>query len=375
MAMHRRDQQQRPADGFAGAGRRRCGCLRSRFRVRTRTRIRWAWAGPFGTDVGCRGVGDAVPTRLPGSPGTNPTRRGRPVGLPLVDDQRQSRPTNGLPRYLGRPPRPAIARMIGYRTAMPGVHRGLPGPWLTLVFPLSGELPIDVPEGGSLRSGSYAIPVGGLHTRPVYLPPPPGTGAVPCRDPNGACSSTCIRSPRATCSGCRPANSAGGCSNSAISSVPMPARLTDDLGGGVDGRRAAAVVAEWIERAAGRRRRRPARAGARHAWRLIVGSAGRCRIGDVAAEVGWSRRHLTARLRSRDRPRSKGPRQGRPVPTRPDPDRPRRATAGRHRRRAAATPTSRTCRPSGGELAGCTIGQWMAQDSGLPLAVAERTDE
>ena len=34
------------------------------------------------------------------------------------------------------------------------------------------------------------------------------------------------------------------------------------------------------------------------AWRLIVGSGGRVRIGDVAAEVGWSRRHLTTRMRA-----------------------------------------------------------------------------
>ena len=36
----------------------------------------------------------------------------------------------------------------------------------------------------------------------------------------------------------------------------------------------------------------------RRAWQLIVGSGGRRRIGQVAADVGWSRRHLTARLRS-----------------------------------------------------------------------------
>src|SRR6476659_5054701 len=66
----------------------------------------------------------------------------------------------------------AVVRMFGYRSSMPGVHRGLPSPALTLVFPLSGALPIDVPVGARLQSARFAIPVGGLHTTPVYLPPP-----------------------------------------------------------------------------------------------------------------------------------------------------------------------------------------------------------
>src|SRR6478752_597410 len=74
----------------------------------------------------------------------------------------------------------AVPAMFGYRTPpMPGVHRGLPSPFLTLVFSLSGAIPIDVPTGDGVRSGTYSIPVGGLHTQPVLLPQPfsAGTGS------------------------------------------------------------------------------------------------------------------------------------------------------------------------------------------------------
>ncbi len=40
--------------------------------------------------------------------------------------------------------RAAVPAMFGYRMPpMPGVHRGLPSPYLTLVFSLSGAIPIE----------------------------------------------------------------------------------------------------------------------------------------------------------------------------------------------------------------------------------------
>jgi transcriptional regulator GlxA family with amidase domain len=35
----------------------------------------------------------------------------------------------------------------------------------------------------------------------------------------------------------------------------------------------------------------------REAWRVLHGRGGRCRVEDVAAHVGWSRRHLSERFR------------------------------------------------------------------------------
>ena len=54
------------------------------------------------------------------------------------------RSDHGSLAVLPRSPRlaPAVPRMIGYRTPpmAGGVHRGLPSPYLTLVFSLSGPL-------------------------------------------------------------------------------------------------------------------------------------------------------------------------------------------------------------------------------------------
>jgi len=73
------------------------------------------------------------------------------------------RSDHGSLAVLPRSPRlaPAVPRMIGYRTPpMAGVHRGLPSPYLTLVFSLSGPLPIEIPFGVPRRTGEFAVPVG-----------------------------------------------------------------------------------------------------------------------------------------------------------------------------------------------------------------------
>lgn len=261
----------------------------------------------------------------------------------------------------------AVPRMIGYRTAMPGVHRGLPSPWLTLVFPLSGELPIDVADAGILRSGRYVIPVGGLHTRPVYLPPPrDGGGAIAAQrgvqlDVHPLAARALFGVPAGELTG-RVLELGDLLGRDAV-------RLTDDLGGGVDAGRATAVVARWLDqRLTGGGHGRPAGAvtvqqapGVRRAWRLIVGSGGRCRIGDVAREVGWSRRHLTVRLRTETGLGAK--------------DLARVARFQRARSLvSSSTHSLADIAASCGyadqshlstewrEFAGCTIGQWMAEE-------------
>ena len=70
-----------------------------------------------------------------------------------------------------------VDSIVGYRMPpMPGVHRGMPSPYLTLVFSLAGALPIDIPLGGGSAgsrawSGEFLIPLGGLHSRAVLLSP------------------------------------------------------------------------------------------------------------------------------------------------------------------------------------------------------------
>lgn len=191
--------------------------------------------------------------------------------------------------------RGAVQDMVGYRMApMPGEHRGFPSPWLTLVFSLSGALPIEIPTGSRARSAAFHVPVGGLHTRAVVMPrrlPHAPTAAQ--RGIQLAVHPLAAR---------------------AIFGVPAAAlaaevleigelsvggsELADRLARCRSGAAATAVVDHWLAARIAAADVGPPTAELARAWRLIVGRHGRVRVGDVAQDVGWSRRHLTMQLRA-----------------------------------------------------------------------------
>jgi len=268
----------------------------------------------------------------------------------------------------------AVPAIFGYRTPpMPGVHRGLPSPFLTLVFTLSGAIPIDVPTGDGVRSGTYSIPVGGLHTRPVLLPQPVSTG-------------TGSRSTQGTVAQCGLQLAVHPFAARALFGMPA-SELTrqvfelDDVIGGQGGAlrerlteptdplTAAGLVSGWItRRLAGDPAGHPA-AEVQHAWQVIVGSGGRRRIADVARDVGWSRRHLTARMRAEIGLGAK------------DLARVTRFQLARSMLVAARTPLAHIAADCGyadqshltaewREFAGCTPGQWITEE--LPALAGHR---
>jgi AraC-like DNA-binding protein len=199
----------------------------------------------------------------------------------------------------------AVPAMFGFRMPpMPGVHRGLPSPYLTLVFSLSGALPIHVPDAQGVRSGSFRIPVGGLHTRPVLLPQPLSSTVGDDR-PSGSGTGwqrgiqLAVHPLASRALFGMPASELTG---EVLELDEIVGRqggvLREQLTGPVDPLAAAGLVFHWIEkRLTGASVGHPS-AELRHAWQLIVSSGGRCRIGDVARDVGWSRRHLTASLKA-----------------------------------------------------------------------------
>ena len=67
--------------------------------------------------------------------------------------------------------RPFIARYIGYRQAgvAPATHRGLPSPYLTVIFTLDDPLTLAGHPDPRQPPGSYATLVGGLHTAPALI--------------------------------------------------------------------------------------------------------------------------------------------------------------------------------------------------------------
>jgi len=195
----------------------------------------------------------------------------------------------------------AVPAMFGYRMRpMPGVHRGLPSPYLTLVFSLSGALPIEVPAGTGVRSGSFGIPVGGLHTRPVLLPQTTSGDGGRC-EPEAGWQRGIQLAVHPLASRALFGMPAGELTGEVLELDEVIGRrggaLREQLTGPIDPVTAVRLVSGWLESRLSAAAGHPA-AELRHAWQLIVASGGRCRIGDVAREVGWSRRHLTASLKT-----------------------------------------------------------------------------
>jgi AraC-like DNA-binding protein len=169
-----------------------------------------------------------------------------------------------------------------------------------LVFSLSGALQIDVPAGDGVRSGTYGIPVGGLHTRPVMLPQSTiSDGGPPAASAGQRGIQLAVHPFAARALFGMPA---GELTGQVLELDDVIGRqggaLQERLTGSVDPGSAVVLVSQWIERRlAAASPGRPA-AELQHAWRLIVSSGGRRLIGDVAREVGWSRRYLTARMQA-----------------------------------------------------------------------------
>ncbi|MGY1641498.1 helix-turn-helix transcriptional regulator [Geodermatophilus sp. SYSU D00703] len=182
------------------------------------------------------------------------------------------------------PLRPFVAQAHGYRVpANPtGVHRGLPSRHLSLVVELAAPLRLTL--GGPVTA--HAV-VGGLHTRPALIDAGRSQdGLQYSLTPLGA--SALLGLP------------AGELGERAVDLGdvlgPATGRLVEQL---VEApgwaERFGRLDAALLARLGGRPAPLPPEVG--EAWRLVHGSAGRCRVEDLAGHVGWSRRHLTERFR------------------------------------------------------------------------------
>ncbi|MGS0685255.1 helix-turn-helix domain-containing protein [Nakamurella sp. GG22] len=190
----------------------------------------------------------------------------------------------------------AVPSMVGYcAPPVPGVHRGLPSPYLTVVFPLSGELRIDVPDAGGHRTGRFAIPVGGLHTEPVLLPQP-DLGDRDRDVQRGVQLAVHPFAARALLG--LPAAELGTDVVELADVLDADEARVADLTGETSGAIAVQGINDWIDRRLTLAPRHRIAPELLRAWHLIVESGGRRRVADVARDVGWSRRHLTVQLRT-----------------------------------------------------------------------------
>lgn len=174
---------------------------------------------------------------------------------------------------------------VGYRTPPPDqpVHYGLPSPWLTVIFSLD-----DGVESASDRTALATAPplpiiAAGLHTTASFVRPRAGQAGVQL-----------AVHPLA-------ARALFGVPAAELSSTDYDgrqildrtvARTQDRLTGCRDWGDAFTVLGAHLTRSLDRRRHDDPRSEVRHAWGLLEASAGRLPIGELAARVGLTPRHL-----------------------------------------------------------------------------------
>lgn len=203
-----------------------------------------------------------------------------------------SQPTPESDLAVGRPAptlRPLVSRYLGYRYVgfPPGTHLGLPSRHLTVVLSLGPPTRVAAPQQPGQAPVGYQALISGLDTRPALI----------CHD--GFQYGVQLE---LTPAGAR-------------SLLGMPAGALAHWTGHLEsvlGKDALALVERmaaqpgWPERFAildavltsrvGRWP--PAAANLVGAWRAVVGSDGRLRVGALADEIGWSRRHLGEQFRA-----------------------------------------------------------------------------
>jgi AraC-like DNA-binding protein len=199
-----------------------------------------------------------------------------------VDQYVRARPSPALLPYL--------AGYSGYRQrgVAPAVHRGLPSPYLTVILTLDEPLVVAAHPDHRQAPGRYDALIGGLHLRPALI------------EHDGRQSGVQVAVHPL---GCR-----------ALFGVPaaelagIDADLTAVLPDGVvaELRERLHAAPTWPARfaaldAAMRRLVRD-RAGVHpdvaYAFDRLLDSGGRVGVAQLAAEIGWSARHLTGRFRA-----------------------------------------------------------------------------
>jgi AraC-like DNA-binding protein len=184
---------------------------------------------------------------------------------------------------------PYIREYQGYRYAgmPPGLHQGLPSGSVTFIVSLAEPVDIVALPGPQRPQGFDAF-VGGLHLRPATIAHD-GTGA-------GVSISLSPLGARALFG-----MPAGSLASLVVDLRDLLGRAGDELVERL--REAPSWPARFraLDEVLGRglaRRTTPATAAPEvvEAWRLLATSGGRTTIAELAATVGWSRRHLAARF-------------------------------------------------------------------------------
>jgi AraC-like DNA-binding protein len=185
--------------------------------------------------------------------------------------------------------RPFVAAMLGYRHEglPPGVHRGLPSPYLTLIVTADEPLVLAAHADPRQAPEAYDALVGGLHTRPALI-------AHSGRQ-FGVQLSLTLAGARALLGAPAAALASLDCHLSDVLGPPG-AELIERFREAADWAGRFAAVESVLRRLTSDCG--PPHAEVREAWRLTTEAAGRLRVEEIARRVGWSPRHLGERFRA-----------------------------------------------------------------------------
>jgi AraC-like DNA-binding protein len=195
------------------------------------------------------------------------------------------------PEYVRWRPAPAVrpfaAWYTGYRQdgLPPGRHRGLPGPYLTMIVTLDEPLRIVAHPDPATPPGCYDTLIGGLHTTPAII----------THDGRGAGIQVAL-SPLGTRAllGLPAGELAAADLDGACLLGPLAAELRERAALAADWPARFRIVDEVLSRRLDPRRAPPPEVA--FAWRRLCATGGAVSPAELAGETGWSGRYLSRRF-------------------------------------------------------------------------------
>lgn len=187
-------------------------------------------------------------------------------------------------------PAPALRHLVagytGYRESglAPARHRGLPSPYLTLIVTLDEPVVLAAHPDPRQAASSHAVLLAGLATAPALVTHSGSSAGIHVAlDPLGARALLGL-----------PAGELAGQDLEAADVLgPAAVELRERVAAaGTWAERFAAVDRALLRRCSGRE----VAPEVRYAWRRVLRSGGQVRAGELAAETGWSGRHLAERF-------------------------------------------------------------------------------
>lgn len=180
---------------------------------------------------------------------------------------------------------PLVGRCVGYRYEgfEPGIHRGLPSPTVTLVISLGTPLALKPPEVD--RVEAHQALVGGLHTKPAVIVHDGNQYGIQLDLPPHAIRSLFAIPAAELATQVVPLSDV----------LPAADELIERLAAAPNWDERFAIVESTLRSSAAATDAMPS--DMEEVWSEITRARGNIRIRDVAAELGWSRRHLSERFR------------------------------------------------------------------------------